>query len=264
MFFFFSKFLTLFLFPLPLFIFTGIILVFFLVSGRWKKFILLLPFLLLWLFSSNWMSRSLLLPLEEDYPPLDWSEVKEHEYVVVLGGMFHNLTRYPGRAELVSSADRITDTILLYKKGKAKKILYTGGSGALFFNQVKEADLAKIFFQNFEIPESDFFLESESRNTRENAIFTKELLEEMATLQNPKNPPPIPRFLLVTSAFHMGRSVREFEKLGLEFTPYPTDYRTLHPDTGFWENAIPSAGALDTSTMAIKEWVGRFAYAILD
>ena len=67
------------------------------------------------------------------------------------------------------------------------------------------------------------------------------------------------RIILVTSAFHMKRSVAIFKKLGLEVIPFPTDYRALNMGMNF-DAFVPSTGALDTTTLAIKEWIGIIAY----
>lgn len=251
MFFFFSKILTLFLFPLPLTIIIGILTSFFLVK-KWKsRLFYMFPFLFLWFFSTNFTAGILMEPLEDAYPPIAKNELPEVENLVVLGGMVNNLTRYPGNAELNGSADRITESILIYKLKKAKKIIYTGGSGSLFFNEVKESDLALNFLLSFDVPKEDIILETESRNTRENAIYTTNLL-------NNKDDP----IILVTSAFHMRRSIREFENLGYKVIPYPTDYKTVSGNIGIWESFTPKSGALETTTVAIKEWIGIFAYFI--
>jgi uncharacterized SAM-binding protein YcdF (DUF218 family) len=250
MFFFFSKFLTLFIFPLPLVILSGLILSWTIVAGIKKKLLMSLPFLVLWFFSTNFTSQMLISSLEDEFPPIAIQDLNQHDVAIVLGGMFNNLTRYPERPELNSSADRITDALALYKQKKINKILFTGGSGSLFFNQKTEADLAHIFFEEQGIPASDIIWESESRNTRENALFSSKLLTEDE------------KVILITSAFHMPRSVSEFNNSGITVTAYPTDFRTLSENTGFWENFIPLTGALDTSTIAIKEWIGRLAYWI--
>jgi uncharacterized SAM-binding protein YcdF (DUF218 family) len=168
--------------------------------------------------------------------------------------MVNNLTRQTGRVELTSAADRLTDSILLLNGGKAKKIIFTGGSGILFFKGESEASQGGKFLRSFGVPESKIILEDQSRNTHENAVFTQSILQKEGYKS----------IILVTSAFHMKRALREFSNRGILVHPYPTDYRTLQAGTNAWDSYVPSVGALDTSTIAIKEWVGIIMYQAMD
>jgi len=253
MFFFFSKVLTIFLFPLNVAILLGILYSLKHGKGR-KKLYLIFPWLFLWFFSFFPVAQGLIQPLEDAYPVKTVAEAPQVDTIVVLGGMVNNLTRYPERAELTGAADRLTDAIALYRAGKAKKILFTGGSGILFFDGVSEASQASRFLISMGVPSDDIILENQSRNTRENAVFSLGILKD----QNAKS------IILVTSAFHMKRSMREFSNKGLEVTAFPTDYRTLQEGLSNWDTYIPSVGALDTSTIAIKEWVGDIVYQAME
>ncbi|MCZ8240177.1 MAG: YdcF family protein [Leptospiraceae bacterium] len=253
MFFFFSKVLTIFLFPLNVAILLGIVYSLKLGKGR-KKLYLLFPWLFLWFFSYFPIAQGLIQPLEDAYPYQTVEQTSQADAIVVLGGMVNNLTRIPNRTELTGAVDRLTDAISLYKAGKAKKILFTGGSGILFFEGVSEASQAYRLLIAMGIPEQDIILEDKSRNTRENASFTLGILKE----QGAKS------IILVTSAFHMKRSMQEFANKGVEVSAFPTDYRTLQDGLSNWDTYIPSVGALDTSTIAIKEWVGTFAYQAME
>lgn len=253
MFFIFSKILTLFIFPLPLLIILGVVLALIFGNKIKGKLILCLPPLLLWFFSTGILSQTLIQPLEDAYPPINPNSLEKHDTIIVLGGMVNNLTRHSDRVELNSSADRITDATYLYNLKKAKQILFTGGSGFLFATSISEANQAERFFAQMGIPKKSILLEDQSRNTRENAIFTAKICKDLA----------IHKVILITSAFHMKRSMGEFEKQDLEITPYPTDYKTLHPDIPIWEQIVPNARALQISTIAIKEWIGIIAYRLL-
>lgn len=249
LFFFFSKILTVFLFPLPLCIVLGVFLVLFKIKGSKNKFFAFLPIGLIWLAASFPVCDFLVSSLEKDFPPVPIENVEQADAIVVLGGMINTVSKFSNRVELTGSADRLTDSILLWKAGKAKYILFTGGSGILFEQELKEASFAENFLLDFGIPKSQILLESESRNTFENGLYTKKILEEKK----------LKRIILVTSAFHMKRSVAIFKKLGIDAIPFPTDYRTLR--TGFnWETFVPSTGALDTTTFSLKEWMGIFVY----
>jgi len=177
--------------------------------------------------------------------------VPKSDVIVVLGGMIQTISVNPGRPELTESADRLVDAVRLYKLGKAKKILFTGGSGLLFESRYKEADLAKGLLLDLGVKEEDLWIESNSRNTWENAKESKIILEEKQTKS----------ILLVTSAFHMKRSLGCFSKMNLQIFAYPTDYRGLSKESSAFDLWVPSPGFLELSTLALKEWVGIFVYS---
>lgn len=97
------------------------------------------------------------------------------------------------------------------------------------------------------VPVSAMVLEPASRNTIENARFTADLLQDRG----------ITRVLLVTSALHMPRSVALFEQQGLEIIPAATDHE-VRPEPA-WRLWLPNTNALDGSSRAIKEWIGKLA-----
>ena len=249
-FFFFSKILTIFIYPLPFVILLGIISIFF-ISGKKNKIISSVPLIFLFIFSIFPVSQSLIGILEKDHPPIAIDSLEKSDYIVVLGGAINILGYHRDRIEFGSSAERMTDAILLYKANKAEKIIFTGGSGILFQQNYNEAYYAKKFFLDFGIPQSDLIFEDKSKNTYENGVYTK---EKISNFQNNK-------IILITSAFHMERSVRIFRKLGFQVQEYPTDYKMLMYDINF-EYISPNTGYLEISTIAIKEIIGLIAYYI--
>ncbi|TGK79921.1 YdcF family protein [Leptospira montravelensis] len=244
-----SKLGTVLLFPLPIFF----ILSFFLIlktKSKQGKLRLIGIVLFLYLASNAYVANFLLRSLEKDYPPIHIKEVPPSEVAIVLGGMIQTISSHPGRPELTDSVDRLTDAIRLYKAGKVKKILFTGGSGLLFTDVYREADLAKELFLGLGVPEKDLIWENNSRNTYENAVETKKLLTEKK----------IESAVLITSAFHMKRAAGCFQKQNISFVAFPTDYRSTNLQSGAFELYIPSSGFLDQTTLSIKEWVGYFVY----
>lgn len=250
LFFFLSKVLTLFLFPLPIAILLGFFVLKF-VEGRKNKILVSLPILFLLFFSSFPVAQFLIRTLESEFPPVRIEEVPESDVIVVLGGAINPMTYYPERVEILSAGDRMTESVLLFRNRKAPLLLFTGGSGVLFQQKVSESDSARKFFLDFGVPEDFLLIEGISRNTKENAIETAKILRENG----------LNKIILVTSAFHMKRSLGVFQKEGLEVFPFPTDYRALRIDVN-WDTIIPSVGALDTSTIALKEWIGIMAYKL--
>ena len=142
LFFLFSKILTIVLFPLPLIIAFSFLWIIF-GKGKYYKFFLILPIFVLWILSSFPVSQWLVRSLEKDYNPVPLEKVISSDIIVVLGGAINILGIHRDRVELGSSAERMTDTILLYRQKKAPKILFTGGSGILF-----QQDYTEAFFAN--------------------------------------------------------------------------------------------------------------------
>ena len=101
------------------------------------------------------------------------------------------------------------------------------------------------------VEESRLVLENRSRNTYENAVFTREMVE----------PQPGETWLLVTSAFHMPRSVGLFRKAGFDVTPWPADYRTAGTERiGPAQDNV--ADSLQNLSVATREWIGLVAYRV--
>ena len=134
---------------------------------------------------------------------------------------------------------------------KVKKLLLTGGSGQIFENQNSEALLMERFLEKIGVPKEDVIIEPNSRNTYENAVFTAKILKEKY---------PNARCLLITSAFHIPRSVGCFKKQNVNFTPFSahhlSEQRRFLPETLF----LPSRLGFFRWEMIIKEWVGYMAY----
>lgn len=174
---------------------------------------------------------------------------RTYAYGIVLSGIT-NPNRPPyDRVQFNKGADRIVHALDLYKHGIIEKILITGGSGTLTFDGNKEAHSLRDFALNQGITNSDILIEDNARNTRENALFSKELISNFSD-----------SVILVTSAFHMYRAKKCFERINVPVVPFPTDHcgRELFytPD----DVLIPSLYGLKIWTILIKEWIGIMAY----
>lgn len=252
MFFVASKLIGVLFLPLPLFLFLGIALILIFIEGKKQKIIALLPLFFLFVFSTKVVSQTLLSSLEGNFPLVSEKDLPNAEIAIVLGGMVRTLSASESRPELSDSADRLIDAIRLYRMGKVKKLLFSGGSGELFHQEKKESTVAKKVMIDLGVEEKDILIESESRNTYENALFSKKILEE----EKAKT------VILITSAFHMKRSFAIFQKLGLGgVIPFATDYRSSSSDLNLWELLFPSPNDLEISSFCIKEWIGIAVYA---
>lgn len=150
--------------------------------------------------------------------------------------------------------DRLMQAVSLYKKGKIKKIFFSGGSGSLIYTYMKESEMVKKFLIEIGIPAEDIIIENKSNNTRENAIFTKEVLQKEI---------PSGKFILFTSAFHMRRALASFKKVGMEVTPYPTDRysgpRKYYPG----HLLLPNSGTLFDWNSLLHEIIGYGVYKVM-
>ena len=162
----------------------------------------------------------LLSQLENTYPKqqVDYSELAG---VIVLGGAEGKGTIAKARDEATLSrpAERLTEALRANKNNPNIKILYTGFSSQIFHTGWSGAQIANKFLTEQGVPVDKIILEERSRNTYENAVLSKVFLEQ------PENAGD---WGLITSAAHMNRSMKIFEKVGLSerVTAIPVDYET--------------------------------------
>jgi uncharacterized SAM-binding protein YcdF (DUF218 family) len=201
------------------------------------------------IFGYSPLSNVLLLTLSERFPAWHF-DGREPDGIIILGGAIEpELSAARKAVEVNGGAERIIGGLELARRFPKARVVYSGGSGQLIDGSVLEATIAGPLFEHFGIAPERVILESESRTTEENARFTRQLVA----------PKPGERWLLVTSAYHMPRSIGVFRKAGFEVEAYPVDWRTR----GWGDASMPfdklSAG-LACSDAAMHEWVGLFAY----
>jgi len=204
---------------------------------------------LLWLLSTAPVADLLLVPLESRYPPV---KVPPHaDAVVVLAGMVDTKAARGEQVEMGEAADRILAGVQLVRQGYADYLLIAGGSGDLFDQSVSEALILRRLAIKLGVPAGRILLDKTSRNTHENAVQAKAVLEEAG----------LSKIILVTSAFHMPRSMGCFRKAGLDPLPYPVDFRSRQ---GRYDpfSLLPNVSNLDRSSLALKEYVGLIAYKL--
>jgi uncharacterized SAM-binding protein YcdF (DUF218 family) len=211
MFFIFSKILAFFITPI-VWIISLLLFSAFSKNEKRKKRALVTSIVLLFLFSNSFIFDECMRAWEIQATPISQLD-SNYEVGVVLGGMIRYDQQFD-RLQFDRGSDRLLQAVELYKKGIIKKILFTGGSGSLLLPEAKEAFYAQRFLLTLGIPAQDIIIETESRNTRENALFTKRILDEKF---------PKTKILLITSAFHMRRAVGCFSKVGICLTPYSAD-----------------------------------------
>jgi uncharacterized SAM-binding protein YcdF (DUF218 family) len=249
MFFYLSKLLAFILAPL-LWVFILVISGLFIKEIKKKRRLYISSLLVLFFFSNPFLFNEAIRAWE--IPPKKDSELSQvYEVGIVLGGIANYDLEY-GRLKFNQSADRLFQGIDLYKKGKIKKILFTGGSGIITQPTLKEGLFIYTYMLSIGIPAADIILEKESKNTRENALFTKKLLRDF-----PGN------YLLITSAFHMRRATGCFRKVGIETTSYSTDQYGSPRSFLIDSLLIPNVEVLSGWTLLIHEITGFIVYKIV-
>ena len=208
-----------------------------------------LGLLVIWLPStplfSDWLQRT----LESRYPPSRVEAAPRAGAIVILGGSVGAPRPPRVYPDLSGASDRVWHAARLYKAGKASLIIASGGTLPWKDQQFREAPVMQRLLTSWGVPADSVLLESASANTYENAIHTADLIERRR----------IERVLLVTSALHMRRALATFRSAGVAAVPAATDYRVAGEETSLLD-LFPSAGALDGSTAAIREYVGYIVY----
>lgn len=253
MFFYFSQFLSFLAMPLTLVILFLLAAFFFTPKSTGRK-ILGAGIVLFLLLSNPFLSNLALLAWEPPYKSFD--EIPPSEIGIVLTGVTNLNKTTSDRTFFGRGADRITQALQLYRLGKIKKILITGGQGLNPTNTSSEAELLKRFLIMTGMPETDILIEEKSVNTRENALFTKEFLEKNGISIDQE-------FVLITSAFHMPRSKKCFDKVGLNTIPFPVDYYSHDLKYDLPSLIYPKVEALLHWQILFKEFLGLLMYRVV-
>ncbi len=193
----------------------------------------------------NW----LLYPLETRFPAWDNTRGAPDGILVLGGSLDPDISAAHGTPVVRSAPDRLIAAAALAHRYPSARIVFTGGSASLISNDAREADFAGAIFESLGISRSRLMMDRRSRNTQENAAFSKALIA----------PPPGERWLLVTSAYHMPRSIGIFRKIGFSVEPYPVDWRVGGRSdlSTFSANSNDGLGRVD---IAVREWIGLAAY----
>jgi len=253
-FFFLSKTLGLMLLPSNFLIGVGIVGVILLLT-RWASLgrkLTVASVLLLAICGFSPVGNLLLYPLESRFPPWDQRQGAPDGIVVLGGSIEPDLSAAHGVAVFGTSVDRIIAAAVLARRYPNARIVFSGGNANLVSSDAaKEADFAMPVFESFGFAKERLIMERRSRNTYENAEFSKALV----------SPKSSERWLLVTSAHHMPRSVGIFRKVGFEVEPYPVDWRTGRRGD-LLKFSDHFAERLSLVDAAAREWMGLLAYWI--
>ena len=173
--------------------------------------------------------------------------------IVILGGVLDaKITRARGRLSINDAVERISEVRALLKHSPDARVVFSGGSGNPLDQENKEAHVAPGAFMLFSIDPARVLIEDKSRNTFENANFTFDIIK----------PKMEENWVLITSAFHMPRSVGAFRKAGWRVIPYPVDFMTagdivFRPSFNF-------RGGISAFSRALHECLGLLFYWLTD
>jgi len=200
------------------------------------------------------LGNALVLPLEQRFaavpPPTRGDRV---DGIILLGGFEDGwVSAGRGGLGLNESAERFTEGLRLALRHPEAKVVFTGGVGTLVAPGAEATEPVGALLVEAGIARERLVLEGRSRNTYENALFTRDLV----------HPAPGERWYLVTSAYHMPRAMGIFRKAGFDVTAYPVDYRTRGTEdlARFFERIPQGLMRVD---LAVNEWMGLIAYRAL-
>jgi uncharacterized SAM-binding protein YcdF (DUF218 family) len=252
MFFILSKTLGLFALPSNVLIFIGLIGLVLLCTRfrRLASWLIVTSLVLIAFVGFSPLGRILILPLEQRFPPWDASRGAPDGIIVLGGAISPGVSMARGVVALNEGAERITVATELARRYPNARIIFSGGTGALFGGAL-EAPLAVKEFEALGIAHDRITAEEQSRNTIENAVFSRLLAQ----------PKPGERWLLVTSAYHMPRAIAAFRAAGFPVEACPVNWHTRGPIDAM-EPFDSFAAGLGMTNIATHEWIGLIAYRL--
>lgn len=214
-----------------------------------KRKLFIAGVLVLILFSNRFLHNQVMMAWEVDAIPDP--PAGSYDAVIVLGG-FSTYNEEFDRINFTNSSDRFLQGVRLIKNDVAPVMIVTGGSGSITFADHKEGDRVRTYLKKIDFPDSLYIIENESRNTYENAVNTAKILKEKY---------PNGKFLLITSGYHMRRSLGCFAKAGLNCDPFSTDMHGGEGRLSFDYFIVPEVSVLNDWNILFHEWLGCLTYA---
>ncbi|MFN5323345.1 MAG: YdcF family protein [Bacteroidota bacterium] len=189
----------------------------------------------------------------DTYP---YHQVKQnYGFGILLSGATRGLDEKAQRPLYGPGADRVLQTISLFKSGKITMVLLTGGSGSVEHPEQRESWWIRKVLLESGIPDSCIVVENDSRNTYENAVYSAKTIKG--------NPALYGKALLITSAFHMRRAEGCFRKAGVEFDAFPVDSGKSIISLNPYRILIPDVTAISVWDRLIHEWIGLTTYRVM-
>lgn len=236
--------------PPGLFVVLALVSFGFLVFKKRKTAIIIAIFdaVLIYVLSTAAVASLLVAPLENKYPPI--ADAQGAQAIVVLGGGYNDVSpEYEGQSALSPPAEKRAIYGLELSRRYDLPLVYSGGASFAVTTKGSEAEAAGRLWQSLGVPKTRITLENDSLDTKMNASGVAGLVQGK-------------RVILVTSAFHMPRSMLSFQKVGVDAVPSPTEYRAKRSPLT-WADYLPSPSSLETSYVAFHEYIGLPYYRLL-
>ena len=225
-----------------------ILLILALVFKKRRKIFLISSLIIFYFFSNDFIFNEIVKTWEEPYLSIP-TITKQYKAGILLGG-FSEYDRQTKIHNFKKEADRLIYTLQLYNLNIINKIIISGGNGMLVGNKYKEAQTIQEFLIRNKISEKDIIIESKSRNTKENALYTAKIIDKKY------------EYLLITSAIHMKRSQLCFKKAGVKTIPFTVDNTMSYRSQNIERIIFPRAQTLERWEELIHEIIGYYVYKI--
>jgi len=234
----------------------GIFILILLVSAWWLRRLrrplaacnCLLFALLIWALSTSLVSDALISRLENGLAIPD--RPKGDVIVLLGGGIYDKVPDLTGRGAPTEEMLARMVTALRLQRQLDVPILVSGG--VVYAGRSAEAPVVRRFLLDLGVPDRKILVEDKSRDTAENARFSRTILQQHRFRQP----------LLVTSAFHMRRSLKAFSREGISVTPIPANFMTASERAIVWADLLPSSGAMHGTATALREFLGLLYYRL--
>ena len=237
---------------LPIFVLPIMLVIIVILIGliKNKKKLIYIVIAVLYITSTPIFSSNFFKLVEGSEYRMPISAIDIADAIVVLSGMLE--IKELGDSTYIEwgDPDRFFGGIALFKAGKAKKLVFTGGKMPWDKAKKTEGGILKEYAISNGIPAEKIFVTKDVMNTADEAVAVKELIS------------PNKRIILVTSAYHMYRAKRLFEKQGFIVIPYKVDYKTAGKSGITVMDFLPSGGNLELTETGIREIIGRIYYLI--
>ena len=229
--------------------------------ARWGRRFVTLGAILLLVVGLSPLGNALILPLEDRFPRADLNQPPPPSGIIILGGAEDRLVGSARHAPTLNEAgERLLEGAILAHRFPDARIAFSGGDAGILYKSDSElyksdseAEGAAALLTQLGIARDRLILESDARDTYENAVFLKKELAAKGELDLTK------RWLLITSAYHMPRSIGAFRQAGFIVEPWPVDYRT-RGSADLMRPFDKVSEGLRRVDVATREWVGLIAY----
>jgi uncharacterized SAM-binding protein YcdF (DUF218 family) len=222
--------------------------------ARWGRRFVTIGAVLLLVVGLSPLGNALILPLENRFPRADLDQPPAPAGLIILGGAENRLVGSARKAPTLNEAgERLLEGAILALRFPNAKVAFSGGDAGILYKSDSEAQGAADILTDLGVESGRLVLESNARDTYENAVFLRKELDRGGAFSEGT------RWLLITSAYHMPRSIGAFRQAGFDVEPWPVDYRTRGPEdfSKPFDKVSEGLRRVDTAT---REWVGLLAY----